>query len=83
MTMMIKRLQNSDHEYIAYVKSFCGKATYFLYFQDGIWGAVVLCNFVQMLKGFFEPEKLTVKVHKDAVSLKNEQILALLQESEP
>ncbi len=50
MTITIRKFENSDHEYIAYAKSLCGKATYFLYFSDDIWGAVVLCNFVQMLK---------------------------------
>ena len=80
MNVTIRKIEKSDHEYIAYAKSICGKATYFLYFLDGIWGAVVLCNFVQMLKSFFEPEKIKITVHENAVSLKNADILTLLQE---
>ena len=80
MNITIRRVEKSEHEYIAYVKSICGRATYFLYFTDGIWGAVVLCNFVQMLKQFFEAEKITISVHENAVSLKNAEILTLLQE---
>jgi len=80
MNVTIRKIEKSDHEYIAYAKSICGKATYFLYFLDGIWGAVVLCNFVQMLKNFFEPEKTQITVHENAVSLKNADILTLLQE---
>ena len=80
MNVTIRKIEKSDHEYIAYAKSICGKATYFLYFHDGIWGAVVLCNFVQMLKSFFEPEKIKITVHENAVSLKNADILTLLQE---
>ncbi|MBA7664987.1 hypothetical protein ES703_73053 [subsurface metagenome] len=80
MNVTIRKIEKSDHEYIAYAKSICGKATYFLYFLDGIWGAVVLCNFVQMLKNFFEPEKIKITVHENAVSLKNANILTLLQE---
>jgi hypothetical protein len=80
MTIMIRKFEKSDHEYIAYAKSLCGKATYCLYFTDDVWGAVVLCNFVQMLGSFFQPEKLKITVHENAVSLKNEQILALLRE---
>ena len=79
MKVTIRRLEKSDHEYIAYVKSICGKATYFLYFTDGLLGAVVLCNFVQMLKSFFKAEKLELTVHENAVSLKHEEILALLK----
>ncbi len=80
MTVTIRKIEKSEHEYIAYAKSLCGKATYFLYFTEGIWGAVVLCNFVQMLRSFFEPEKLKIIVHENAVSLKNAEILTLLQE---
>ena len=80
MTITIRKFENSDHEYIAYAKSLCGKATYFLYFPDDIWGAVVLCNFVQMLQSFFQSEKLKITVHENAVCLKNKDILALLRE---
>lgn len=80
MNITIRKFENSDHEYIAYARSLCGKATYCLYFVDDIWGAVVLCNFVQMLKSFFQPQALKITVHENAVSLKNEQILALLRE---
>ena len=80
MPVTIRKIEKSESEYIAYAKSMCGKATYFLYFKAGIWGAVVLCNFVQMLKSFFEPEKLTITVHENAVSLKNTEILTLLRE---
>ena len=80
MTVTIRKIEKSDHEYLAYAKSLCGRATCFLYFSEGIWGAVVLCNFVQMLKSFFEPEKLKITVHENAVSLKNTEILTLLQE---
>lgn len=80
MTVTIRKIEKSENEYIAYAKSMCGKATYFLYFKAGIWGAVVLCNFVQMLKSFFEPEKLKITVHENAVSLKNTEILTLLRE---
>jgi len=80
MNVTIRKLEHSDHEYLAYAKSLCGKATYFLYFFDDVWGAVVLCNFVQMLKSYFQPEKLTLTVGEKAACLKNEQILALLNE---
>ncbi len=80
MIVTIRKIEKSEDEYIAYAKSMCGKATYFLYFREGIWGAVVLCNFVQMLRSFFEPEKLKITFHENAVSLKNADVLTLLQE---
>jgi len=80
MNVTIRKLEHSDHEYLAYAKSLCGKATYFLYFTDDIWGAVVLSNFVQMLKSYFQVERIKLTIHENAVCLKNEQILVLLNE---
>ena len=34
MTVIIRKLDESDHDYFAYAKSLCGKATYFVYFKD-------------------------------------------------
>ena len=82
MKVTIRRLENSEHEYVAYVKSLCGRATYFLYFTDGLFGAVVLCNFVQMLKSYFKAEKLDLTVHENAAQLKHGEVLALLKEKD-
>jgi len=79
MTVTLRKLENSENEYIAYAKSLCGKATYFLYFTDGLYGAVALCNFVAMLKGFFTVDRLDVRVDENAVSLKHKEIYALLK----
>lgn len=80
MNVPIRKLADSDHEYFAYTKSVCGKATFCLYFADGIWGAVVLCEFIQMLKGFFEAEEVKISLHESAVKLKNQEILTFLKE---
>ena len=50
MTVTVRRVESSEHEYFAYAKSICGKATHFVYFTDDIWGAIVLHNFVEMLQ---------------------------------
>ena len=36
MTVTIRKLEKTEHEYFAYCKSLCGKATYLLYFDDSI-----------------------------------------------
>ena len=83
MTVTVRRLQKSEDEYIAYAKSVCGKATYFLYFTDGVYGAVALCNFVAMLQGFFKVERIDLSVHENAVSLKHEELFGLLKGNGP
>jgi len=82
MNVTVRRIEKSEHEYLAYAKSLCGKATYFLYFTDGLFGAVALCDFVQMLKSYFKAETLTFTVHENAVSLKHEEIFAMLKGAE-
>jgi len=80
MTVTIRKLDNKDHEYFAYAKSLCGKATYFVHFHDDIWGAIILYNFVEMLRSFFKPLHVHVTLDKQNVTLKNEDLLKLLQD---
>lgn len=80
MTVTIRKLDNKEHEYFAYAKSLCGKATYFVYFTDDIWGALVLHNFVEMLQSFFKPSKVEVTLAEKELTLKNDAFLKLLKD---
>ncbi|RLC35654.1 MAG: hypothetical protein DRH33_08280 [Candidatus Nealsonbacteria bacterium] len=80
MTVTIRKLDNTDHDYFAYTKSLCGKATYFVYFQDGIWGAITLHNFIEMLKSFFNQEKVKVSMSDKNIEIKNELFLKFIKE---
>jgi len=80
MTVTVRRVESSQHEYFAYAKSICGKATYFLYFIDDIWGAVVLHNFVEMLRRFFEKEDIELTLQDTTIQLKNEYLLRILRD---
>ena len=82
MIVTIRKLHNTQHEYIAYTKSLCGKATYFVHFEDSIWGAVTLNNFIVMLKMFFQQKRVELRVSEKALRIKNEGILSLLKESQ-
>jgi len=79
MIVTIRKLQGPKHEYIAYTKSLCGKATYFVYFEDSIWGAVNLHSFIEMLKMFFKQRNVELKVSDKTLHVKNKEILSLLQ----
>ena len=80
MTVTIRKLDKSEHEYFAYTKSICGKATYFLYFEDNIWGAITLHNFIEMLKSFFQQKNVEVRIDEKSILIKNENILKLIKE---
>ena len=80
MTVIIRKLDKTEHEYLAYAKSFCGKATYIVYFEDTIWGAVTLHNFIEMLRTYFQEKKVDVDIDKKNITIKNELILDLIRE---
>ena len=80
MTVTIRKLDKSEHEYFAYTKSICGKATYFLYFEDNIWGAITLHNFIEMLKSFFQQKNVDVRIDEKSILIKNKNILKLIKE---
>ena len=80
MTVTIRKLDKSEHDYFAYTKSICGKATYFLYFQDSIWGAITLHNFIEMLKSFFQQKNVDVRIDEKSIPIKDKYILELIKE---
>jgi len=79
MNVIIKKLENKEHEYFAYAKSLSGKATYFVYFQDNIRGAVALHNFIEMLRSFFQPANVLVTVADGNIKLQNDALLEVLK----
>jgi len=79
MTVIIRKLQNTEKGYFAYTKSLCGKATYLVYFEDSIFGAVTLYNFIEMLRTYFEQNKIDVKIHNQDIIIKNKILLELLK----
>ena len=79
MTVIIRKLQNTEKGYFAYTKSLCGKATYLVYFEDSVWGAVTLYNFVEMLRTYFQQNKVDVKIHNQDILIKNEMLLEVLK----
>ena len=64
----------------AYARKFAGSATYFVYFQDNLWGAVALHNFAEMLRlAWGQPPQPHI-VEQD-LSLKHPAVLELLRQS--
>ena len=80
MIITIRKLEKTKRDYFAYTKSLCGKATYFIYFQDDIWGAMTLHNFIEMLKSFFDQDKISVSIPNKDIEIKNELFLKLIRE---
>jgi len=78
MTVIIRKLDKTEHEYLAYTKSLCGKATYCICFEE-ILRAVTLHNFIEMLKTFFKQDKVEVIIGDKSLTVKNEMVLDLIK----
>ena len=80
MTVAIRKIAGTDRDYLAYARKFGGRATYFVYFQDNLWGAVALHNFAEMLRlAWGHPPQLRL-VEKE-LTLKHPAVLELLRQS--
>jgi hypothetical protein len=83
MNVIIRKLEHKDHEYLAYAKSLCGRGTYFVYFQDNIWGAMVLHNFIEMLRAVFQPPLVKVALAEKTLNFQDPALLDLFTEHAP
>jgi hypothetical protein len=79
MNLIIRKLEHKEHEYLAYAKSLCARGTYFVYFQDNIWGAVVLHNCIERLRAFYLPSQVQVGIAEKSFSFQEEALRALLK----
>ena len=78
MKITIRRINETEHDFFAYAKSICGKATYFVYFTDDIFGAVILHEFIEMLRNHFNPPRVDISIAGKDVVLKHREFLKIL-----
>lgn len=81
INVAIRKIAGSDHEYFAYARTFAGRATYFVYFRDDIWGAMVLHNFTDMLRAVFHNSPVKLTLVEQELSFKHPAVLGLLRQS--
>jgi len=80
MTVTIRHVERSAGDYVASSKSLGGKATSFAYLREGIFGAVALLNFVEMLRGQFAAPSVEVRLLEDCIRPKNPALLEALRQ---
>ena len=79
MTVTVRKLEATERDYLAYARSLTGKATFFVYFQDTIWGAINLHAFIEMLKTRFQSSCVEIRVEEKEISIRNEFVLEILK----
>ncbi len=74
----IKAVSGREGEYIAYYTSDFLDATFSVYFQDNIMGAIALNNFSDMLKLKYEKEKVDFEVSEEEMRFKSRNLLEVM-----
>lgn len=80
MTVTIKKLADTEHQFLAYATTFASRATYFVSFEDNIWGAMVLHHFVDMIRVVFPSTPVELALSEHDLVIKNPAVLELLRD---
>lgn len=80
MKVIVRKLENIENTYFAYLKGTSGKGTYLLYFEDNIYGAICLHNFIEMLKTHFKTPQMEITVGEKGVTIKSQAVLAAISQ---
>jgi hypothetical protein len=73
--IIIKKIENKDNSFIAYMKNPFLKASYSVCFMDSITGAIALNDFFQMVKFKYSKENFEFVISDKTVNIKNECLL--------
>jgi len=82
MKIIVRKLENSEHNFFAYLSGMSGKATFFLYFEDNIYGAVCLHHFAEMLKAHFKTKHLKICIQEKGIVIKSTAVLSMLNQED-
>ena len=74
--IIIKKIDNANNkDFIAYFKSDFLKATFCLCFEDTVFGAVAVAEFLQMIKSKYVNNKISLTIAEDKMKIKNPELL--------
>ena len=82
MNCIIRKIEDSENEYFAYIKVNNFKASYFVYFHDDILGAVCLHNFIEMIKTQYQGHQIIITINEKEIVFKNDKIIELLRQDD-
>ena len=78
--IIIKKIENTENYFIAYIKNPILKASFSVCFTDSIIGAVALNDFFQMLKLKYVKDNFEFVISDETVNIKNECLLDKIKE---
>jgi len=78
VTVTIRTLKDSPHTYLAFASLWGGAATHLLCFRDGIFGAMSLHEFIEMLRKQFNLPEVELAFRDAQVDPDSDSLLCLL-----
>jgi hypothetical protein len=73
--IIIKKIENKENFFIAYIKSEILNASFSVCFTDSILGAIALTEFFKMLKSKYTKESIEFVISDEKVNIKNQCLL--------
>jgi hypothetical protein len=73
--IIIKKVENKENFFIAYIKNPVLNASFSVCFTDSICGAIALTEFFQMLKSRYTKEAIEFVMSDEKVNIKNQCLL--------
>jgi len=73
--IIIKKIENKDNFFIAYIKNPILNASFSVCFTDSIIGAIALNEFFQMIKNKYIKESIEFIISDEKVNIKNQCLL--------
>jgi len=77
--IIIKKIENKDGFFIAYIKNPVLNASFSVCFTDSILGAIALTEFFKMLKSKYEKESIEFVISDEKINIKNQCLLDEIQ----
>jgi len=73
--IIIKKIENKDNFFIAYIKNPILNASFSVCFTDSIIGAIALNEFFQMIKNKYIKESIEFIISDEKVNIKNQCLI--------
>lgn len=81
MHIVIRKIEESENRCLGVLKSSVGGGTYFVCFQDNIFGMIALNHFIEMVRHRFNAEHIELKIVDDEIKIKNKILFDFIKKS--
>ena len=75
--IILRKIEKSDHQYMAIYKTRLFQGMFFMVFQDNIFGMMSLNHFLEMIRERYKPERLELTLEDD-IEIKDKRLFKFI-----